>query len=200
MTLHFSVVPVELIFTFRAGNTTLQMLAMPRQTHFLSLIAMCGTICLNGVVPAKRTFLPFLEIAHYDVLPSPRNPKELFNLRHASARNAIERIFGILKRRFRILQLPPEYNMSIQALIPPALAALHNFIREYDPDEIQTYDDNDEPVEFELQMGPSGSVGELGGQVTREETVRANGRRDEIAGGMWDQYQHYLESRAARSE
>ena len=34
----------------------------------------------------------------------PHNPKELFNLRHASvARNAIERIFGILKQRFRIL-------------------------------------------------------------------------------------------------
>lgn len=60
--------------------------------------------------------------------------------------------------------------MSIQALIPPALAALHNFIQEYDPDEIQAYD-NDKPVEFELQMGPPGSVGELGGQVTREEIV-----------------------------
>jgi hypothetical protein len=145
-------------------------------------------------------FLPFPEISHYNVLPSPRNPKELFNLRHTSARNTIKQIFGILKRRFRILQLPPEYSMSIQALIPPALAALHNFIREYDPDEIQTYDNNNEPVEFELQMGPSGSVGELEGQVMREEPVRANGRRDEIADAMWDQYQRYLESRAAHSE
>ncbi len=41
-------------------------------------------------------FLKFLA----DVLPSPRNPKELFNLRHASARNAIEQIFGILKQHF----------------------------------------------------------------------------------------------------
>jgi len=29
---------------------------------------------------------------------APRNPKELFNLRHASARNVIEQIFGVLKR------------------------------------------------------------------------------------------------------
>ena len=34
-------------------------------------------------------FLKFLA----DVLPSPHNPKELFNLRHVSARNAIKRIF-----------------------------------------------------------------------------------------------------------
>jgi len=101
-------------------------------------------------------FLKFLT----DILPSPHNPKELFNLRHASARNAIERIFGILKRRFRILHLPPEYSMSIQALIPPALAALHNFIWQHNPDEIQMYDndddddddneDNDGPLELEL--------------------------------------------------
>ncbi len=41
-------------------------------------------------------FLKFLT----DILPSPRNPKELFNLCHASACNAIEQIFGILKRCF----------------------------------------------------------------------------------------------------
>ena len=53
-----------------------------------------------------------------------------------SACNVIERIFGVLKQRFRILQLPPEYDISIQALIPSALAALHNFIQRYNPDEI----------------------------------------------------------------
>ena len=61
------------------------------------LSQMCGTICLNGVVPRKRQVVHlFLTFLHYDVIPSPHNPKELFNLRHASAaRNAIERIFGI---------------------------------------------------------------------------------------------------------
>ena len=129
-----------------------------------------------------------------DVLPRPRNPKELFNLRHASARNVIERIFGVLKRRFRILQLPPEYDISIQALIPSALAALHNFIREYDPEEIGEIEisDDEEPL---LE-----SVGELGaGPVTRDETLRANARRDQIADAMWEQYQTYLERRTART-
>lgn len=122
-------------------------------------------------------------------------------MRHASARNVIERIFGVLKRRFRILDCPPQYDMNIQALIPPALAALHNFIRKYDPDEIEMYHDEDE-LEVELQMGARPEpVGELGtGYVTQQETVRANERRDRIAGAMWEQYQVYLESRAARGE
>ena len=124
-------------------------------------------------------------------------------MHHASACNVIERIFGVLKRRFRILQLPPEYDMSIQALIPAALAALHNFIRQYDPDDIQMYDDNDndnddESLDFQMRLRP---VGELGiGRVTARETARANERRDRIAREMWAQYQHYLESHATRDE
>lgn len=125
-----------------------------------------------------------------DDLSSPRNAKELFNLRHASARNVVERIFGILKRRFRILQLPPEYAMEIQSLIPPALAALHNFIRQYDPDEIDI--DNNYALNFQADHDPQ-SVGELGrGPPTPQERDQANQRRDEIAGDMWEQYQGYL--------
>ena len=119
-------------------------------------------------------------------------------MRHALARNVIERIFGVLKCCFHILQLPPEYDMSTQALIPPALAALHNFIREYDPEEIHLYnDDDDEPFDLEISTHPE-SVGELGtGIVTPDERNRANERRDKIAADMWEQYQIYLRSHAA---
>ena len=55
-------------------------------------------------------------------LSRPQNAEELFNLRHASARNVIERIFGVLKWRFRILVYPPQFDMEIQARLPPALA------------------------------------------------------------------------------
>ena len=128
---------------------------------------------------------------------SPRNSKELFNLRHASARNVVERIFGILKQRFRILRTPTDYDMGIQALIPSGLAALHNFIRQYDPEEIHEYDDVDD-IEIDLQLGQQESTGELGtGRVTAAETRRANVRRDQIASEMWDQYQDYLEHHVA---
>ena len=43
----------------------------------------------------------------------PVNKEELFNLRHAQAQNVIEHIFGVLKRRFRILVIPPEYSVKV---------------------------------------------------------------------------------------
>jgi hypothetical protein len=108
-------------------------------------------------------------------------------MRHASAHNVIKQTFGILKRRFRILELPPEYDMSIQTLIPPSLVALHNFIREFDPQEIQMYDDD---PRLELEIAPHlKSAGELGmGLVTPGEMARANEKRDKIASDLWEQY------------
>jgi hypothetical protein len=47
----------------------------------------------------------------------------------------IERTFGVLKKCFKILLLPPAYGMDIQAQIPAALCALHNFIREHESDD-----------------------------------------------------------------
>ena len=37
-----------------------------------------------------------------------------------------------------ILHQPPSYDMNIQTLIPPATCAIHNFIRRYDPDELES--------------------------------------------------------------
>ncbi|KIL55984.1 hypothetical protein M378DRAFT_39058, partial [Amanita muscaria Koide BX008] len=103
---------------------------------------------------------------------------------HASARNVVERIIGILKQRFQILYQPPKYSMDIQVLIPSALCALHNAIRRYDPDEITLFDDNTEV----LQPGhhDQGSLAE--GQPNQDVRERANARRDQIAQQMWDDY------------
>jgi DDE superfamily endonuclease len=88
-------------------------------------------------------------------LSRPRNADELFNLRHASARNVIERIFGVLKWRFRILVHPPQFDMDIQARLPPALAALHNFICKHDPDDIADFDNVDDPQPGAHVEGPA---------------------------------------------
>jgi hypothetical protein len=56
-------------------------------------------------------------------------------LQHAQAQNVIERIFGVLKHCFHILLLGPEYQYSVQAQIPAALCAIHNFIRIHNPSE-----------------------------------------------------------------
>ena len=73
------------------------------------------------------------------------------------------------------------------------LAALHNFIWEYDPEDIgEIQINNDKP--------PPKSVGELGiGLVTRDEMLWANIRQDQIANAMWEQYQTYLKRHTAQS-
>ena len=122
---------------------------------------------------------------------SPANKEELFNLRHASARNVIERIFGVLKRRFRILVCPPEYSMEIQARTPAALCALHNFIRRSEPDEIQDFPDADDYSNAsDLESGAEGAgIGDLATRaINAAESQRMSIKRDQIAQDMWDSY------------
>ncbi len=59
---------------FLKGNTSLEMLVIQIVTTYY----------------LKETLL---------ALQKPKNPKELFNLRHSSLRNVIERIFGVAKKR-----------------------------------------------------------------------------------------------------
>jgi hypothetical protein len=59
----------------------------------------------------------------------PRNAKELFNHRHACLRNVMQRSFDVLKTRFPILKLAPQYAFHIQRDIVIAACVLHNFIR-----------------------------------------------------------------------
>ncbi|KAH6835179.1 nuclease HARBI1-like protein [Perilla frutescens var. hirtella] len=59
----------------------------------------------------------------------PRNASELFNLRHASLRNVIERIFGVFKSRFTIFKTAPTFPFKTQAELVLACAGLHNFLR-----------------------------------------------------------------------
>ena len=121
----------------------------------------------------------------------PTTKEELFNLRHASARNVIERIFGVLKRRFRILHLALEYNMEIQARIPVSLAALHNFIRIHDPKEGSI-----------IGGGSHHSTG--GAEEEYDDNVpvfqsgnRHDEHRDQIAEAMWADYQRICQERGS---
>ena len=45
---------------------------------------------------------------------TPKNRRELFNLRHSSLRSKIESTFGTLKNRFKILCAKPHYPFPIQ--------------------------------------------------------------------------------------
>lgn len=132
---------------------------------------------------------------------SPTNAEELYNLRHASARNVVEHIFGSLKKRFTILTVATHYDMDIQARIPPALAATHNFILKHDPleaDEISSQNSRDPapgnlPVEREF-----GTLAR--GAPTVAEKARAKTKRDNIAQAMWVSYQDILAQRRTSDE
>ncbi|XP_071916289.1 uncharacterized protein [Coffea arabica] len=65
-----------------------------------------------------------------------RAMRTLFNKRHASLRNIIERTFGVLKKQFPIFKGPMQkYMMVTQNNIVLACCALHNFIPEYVPND-----------------------------------------------------------------
>ncbi|XP_028097881.1 uncharacterized protein LOC114297624 [Camellia sinensis] len=60
---------------------------------------------------------------------TPNNYQEYFNMKHASARNIIERSFGMLKMRWAILRSASYYPIRTQNRIITACCLLHNFIR-----------------------------------------------------------------------
>jgi hypothetical protein len=138
----------------------------------------------------------------YSYIFSPKNPQELFNLCHASAHNIVERIFGILKIWFAILQHNPHLTPKVQAHLPAALAALHNIIRKYDPEEIHDCIRELDVEEHDLdELDPEpelrdDSEGELAiGPPKWAEKKSVEKRRDEIATQMWIQYQQVLQER-----
>jgi hypothetical protein len=125
---------------------------------------------------------------------SPVNANELFNLRHAQARNVIERIFGVLKQRFRILLLPPHYPLDFQPRIPAALCALQNFIREIDQDEgeipMDSYQQPFEPFPSDVNNNQNdGFIMDID-----EGNSEVKLRRMNIANEMWESYLQYTAS------
>ncbi|XP_016707023.1 uncharacterized protein [Gossypium hirsutum] len=79
----------------------------------------------------------------------PSTTEEFFNMKHASARNVIERCFGLLKLRWGILRSPSFYPVRVHNRIIIACCLFHNFIRTY-----MSLD----PIEAELGKGLTSNV------------------------------------------
>ena len=65
----------------------------------------------------------------------PQNQRELFNLRHSSLRVTVERAFGALNNRFRILDNKPFHPYKTQVKLVLACCILHNWILRHGQDE-----------------------------------------------------------------
>jgi hypothetical protein len=81
--------------------------------------------------------------------------------------------------------------MGIQARIPPALCAVHNFIRIHNDNEIHEFDPDlhdQNPGDFygDLAAGPAVHVEKVGAEM----------RRDNIAQATWESYQELINDRA----
>jgi hypothetical protein len=122
----------------------------------------------------------------------PETKEELFNLRHAQLRNAIERIFGVIKRKFKILLRAPEYSIKQQIQLVLGLTALHNFIaiRDRNSDiDFQDLEEFDTWINWCLIPPPSY---EARATTTKTEMGQL---RDSIAEQMWADYQDILRGR-----
>lgn len=135
----------------------------------------CEVIFLN------QKFIIYVFIIYH----RPENKRELFNLRHAQLRNEIERIFGVLKRRFRILLLAPEYSLEIQARLPVALAAVHNFILYHEPlDQPEATTEGNAGAEVHGRLDPDHRASSM----EAEDDEEGDERRETIANAMWEEY------------
>jgi hypothetical protein len=104
----------------------------------------------------------------------PTNAKELFNLRHSSLRVTVERGFGALKGRFRMLDNKPFHKYKTQVKLVLACCILHNWIVGFGLDEVV-------PVEEGFQgTQPEQDEGDVPLDSPAMVTVR-----EEICNAMW---------------
>ena len=115
----------------------------------------------------------------------PQTREELFNLRHASLRNVVERGYGTIKKRFPILEKMNPYPFRKQVDIVNVAFMINNFIRKNNLTE-DDYDNAEEQNEEDDE--PRGPINEAIGQNAN----LLNAWRDDIAQRMWEDYQQYV--------
>ena len=112
----------------------------------------------------------------------PENAQELFNLRHSSLRTTIERGFGVLKKRFRVLDAEPFWSFETQVKVVLAFCVIHNHIMEVD---LSDYI-------MEVAMTQEESSGLQQETQSHRESIEDsrvwNAKRDEICQAMWSDY------------
>ncbi|XP_057800517.1 uncharacterized protein LOC131015993 [Salvia miltiorrhiza] len=145
-------------------------------------------LCDNGYANSEGFLAPFKGVRYHlkewgPQAARPQNAQELFNLRHAKARNVIERAFGVMKMRWGILRSTSYYPIQIQNRLIMACFVLNNFIRSemaVDPIEEQFDRLIDESADIQGEHGPY--------QYVVESSPEWNAARDELSRSMWQQY------------
>ena len=118
----------------------------------------------------------------------PQNKEELFNLRHSSLRNVIERTYGVVKKRFSILTSMKSYPYEFQIQIVIAAFCLHNFIRKknIECDAVDDFEEDDE--EDDSDDDDEVDVTAAANDFMNPSARALNRWRDSIAERMWNAY------------
>ncbi|XP_074283350.1 uncharacterized protein LOC141607899 [Silene latifolia] len=112
----------------------------------------CYYLCDGGYTNGDGFLAPFrghlYHLKEWNSGPHrPQTAEEYFNLRHAQARNVIERCFGLLKGRWGILRSPSWFSLQTHGRIVLACALLHNLVKRYMSPE--SFDDDELYEEIE---------------------------------------------------
>jgi hypothetical protein len=101
----------------------------------------------------------------------------------------IERIFGVVKRKYQILCTPSEYSIATQTRIVLACTGLHNWVRSIEGIN----------ADILLEKEPRGDIGaeaSIQPAVVYPEGVVTSKKmdifRDQLAEKMWVDYQRYI--------
>ena len=108
----------------------------------------------------------------------PKNEQELFNLRHSSLRTTIEQGFGVLKKRFRVLDEESFWSFEIQVKVALSCCVVNNHI--------MGVESNDHIMEDAMnQVESSDPQQETQSRRESVENSRSwNAKRDEICQAM----------------
>ncbi|KAL6573132.1 hypothetical protein OROHE_002608 [Orobanche hederae] len=148
----------------------------------------CYYLVDYGYANAPGFLAPYRSIRHLqgwmDDGLSPQNPKKYFNMKHFSARNVIERTFGLLKKRWAVLKSLMAYSMDTQNNIILACALIHNFYRD---------NMSRDPVEDESSSDESSSDEDESEQSTEfidsvNSSATFNNWRDELEDSMFNEW------------
>ncbi|KAG2787229.1 hypothetical protein PC116_g28057 [Phytophthora cactorum] len=118
-----------------------------------------------------------------DGLQKPQNKEELYNLRHSSLRNVIERTYGAVKNKFPVLLNMNSYALEEQIGLIQSVFAIYNFIRRNRDEFLNEhgfYTRNGEQDTDERDAGDTEPVEADDGTMKK--------LRDDIATAMWVDY------------
>ncbi|KAL0440663.1 UNVERIFIED_CONTAM: hypothetical protein Sradi_0005200 [Sesamum radiatum] len=142
-------------------------------------------LCDNGYANADGFLMPYRGVRYHlrewdRAAGGLQNKEELFNLKHSSATNVIERTFGLVKVRWGILRSPSFYPIDVQSKIIIVCCLLHNFIRNEMPED---------PFEQDLQDSREVGV-ETGGDCISsiESNAVWSAWRDDLASSMYNEW------------